>query len=439
MTDPSTPPESGSDEERRPARGSASVPSQPGVIGREPIPTTRPTPGIYRSAPPPVAAEPAPNPPPGPPPPPAQFQHPGPQRYGLGRSLAAPTPPRAQAPAPAPAPGPAPAPAPAPTVPTQRPGPRHARPDTERRDAAPAPAPPLTAQPLPGQTLTGPAVAAAATASAAAAVVTEANPFAGPSAGGPVALPDADRGDPGGGDSQALGTVAAAPSGRMPRLRVGWHTVATAALAPLAVTAPASGLVLGADRRRDPVAVRLFAPEPTRVALVGGAWPAYLVALRALALGARITVVTADPANWAGFGQWAASGPGDEVAVVAGEQSVALAGSPQRPALVVYDLGVAGARAPAPLGPWQTQLTVLRRLDRPGVGVVQESSLTLLQRLDATESLIAGSALRLPPHSGRFLQVMADDMLAIVAGGADRYIWVTPTRTELHYAGPPRR
>lgn len=422
------------EEERRTARGSAPVPPQPGVIGRESLPAPERAPAEEEPLPPP-------------PPVPVATDTFDPSRPGsaTGPTLAGPSGSGsygAAAPPSGPVPGPArtaaeahagvgPGPAPPGSGTDQGAMPAASKP---RQAAATATGPDLA-----GQTLTGPATGQAA-AAAATVATSAASPFAGgPSAGGPVALPDADRRDPGGGDSQPLSTAARAPSGRMPRLRVGWHTVPTAALSALTVLTPPSGLVLGADRRRDPVAVRLFAPEPTRVALVGGAWPAYLVVLRALALGARITVVTADPANWAAFGGWAASGPGDQVTVLGGEQPLALVGTPQRPALIVYDLGVAGPRAAAHVGPWQSQLTVLRRLDRPGVGVVQESSLTLLQRLDATEALIAGSALRLPPHSGRFLQVMADDMLAVVADSADRYIWVTPTPTELQYAGPARR
>ncbi len=47
------------------------------------------------------------------------------------------------------------------------------------------------------------------------------------------------------------------------------------------------GLVLGLNRDGDPVVVRLFRPEPTRAALIGGLPCAETLVLRALAIGRR--------------------------------------------------------------------------------------------------------------------------------------------------------
>jgi hypothetical protein len=63
----------------------------------------------------------------------------------------------------------------------------------------------------------------------------------------------------------------------------------------------------------------------------------------------------------------------------------------------------------------------------------------LLQRLGETEAALAGAALHLPPASVRYLQVMPDDMMALVAGGAERYLWLSQTEVERRYAGNPRR
>ncbi|GHJ05645.1 hypothetical protein TPA0907_00120 [Micromonospora humidisoli] len=46
--------------------------------------------------------------------------------------------------------------------------------------------------------------------------------------------------------------------------------------------------------------------------------------------------------------------------------------------------------------------------------------------------MTAQQALRLPPDSGRFLRVMADDMLTLVGGGADRHLWISQTPVEQH-------
>jgi hypothetical protein len=307
--------------------------------------------------------------------------------------------------------------------------------------AGPAPAttaPPVQAAP-PAQTSSSAATraatqAAAATASRAAAVpLSEARAIPDTTPALPPGTVYESRRPPGGGGDGHRGI-----SGRLARLRIGSHTASRSALAQLRIASPGTGLILGADRQQGPVSVRFFRPEPTRIALVGGAWAGQLVTFRALALGARVAVVTADPQAWQGFGE-RATGRGDRVAVLSAEQPLAVTASAQQPILVVYDLGQLGATAPQPLGPWQTQLTVLRQLSQPGVPSIQDCNLVMLQRLGSAEAALAGSSLRLPAASTQFLQVMADDMIALVGDGAERYIWFAQTDVERQYAGAPRR
>src|SRR5262249_2970399 len=154
----------------------------------------------------------------------------------------------------------------------------------------------------------------------------------------------------------------ARPSGRLPRLRIGSHTASRSALARIQVSPANTGLILGMDRRQAPVLVRLFRPRPTRGALVGRGWAGQLLVFRALVLGARAVVVTTDPYAWHGFGE-RATGQADRVSVITMEQQIPLTASVRQPVLVIYDQGGVGANAPQPLGPWQTQLTILRRFD----------------------------------------------------------------------------
>ncbi|MBM7082673.1 hypothetical protein [Micromonospora humidisoli] len=239
---------------------------------------------------------------------------------------------------------------------------------------------------------------------------------------------------PGVGDASGRG----GPSGRLPRLRIGTHAVSPAALARLSPSPLPAGLVLGADRRRAAVTIRLFRPEPTRVVLVGGVWAGQLVAFRALALGARVVVVTADPTTWTGFGPAALGRAADRVEVRVDGRPVPAAGTAGQPTLIVRDLPPHAPGSTIP-GPWQAELTVLRRLDAGTAPALRDSDLCVLQRLSADESVTAQQALRLPPDSGRFLRVMADDMLALVGGGADRHLWISQTPVEQHLLGVPRR
>ncbi|GAA2611573.1 hypothetical protein GCM10010399_48060 [Dactylosporangium fulvum] len=230
----------------------------------------------------------------------------------------------------------------------------------------------------------------------------------------------------------------AAPGGRQPGLRIGWHTASLTALNPMGVRSAGTGLVLGADYNQQPVPIRLFRPEPTRVTLVGGVWAAQMLAFRALALGSQIVVMTVDPAAWHGFGDRAV-GRADRVAVLHGEQPATITATAHRPVLVVHDLGTTGPSSPPAAGPWQTQLTVLRRLEEPGEPAVRSCDLVVLQRLHTTEAAVARTALQLDPQSVQRLQMLENEMLALIGGGANRYLWLHPTSAERQTMGNARR
>lgn len=221
-------------------------------------------------------------------------------------------------------------------------------------------------------------------------------------------------------------------------LRIGAHLASATALDQVRVVGSGMGLLLGQDRDKSPVHVRLFRPEPTRTTLIGGLWAAQIVMFRALALGARIVVFTSQPESWEGFGPWA-TGRTDRVAIMPTERPVTVAASARVPALLIYDVGLLGASNRPTLGPWQTQLTILRQLTAYGFPAVQESNLVMLQRLSPEEAFSAGSVLRLNRQASQLLQVLRDDMFALIGGGANRYVWVSTTSVENRQFGAARR
>ncbi len=66
---------------------------------------------------------------------------------------------------------------------------------------------------------------------------------------------------------------------------------------------PPAGMVLGYDRHGIPVVARVFRPTGTRIVVVGGLRTAQVLALRALAVGARIDVRTRRWAAWHEFAE----------------------------------------------------------------------------------------------------------------------------------------
>ncbi|WP_229073866.1 hypothetical protein [Actinoplanes sp. DH11] len=229
------------------------------------------------------------------------------------------------------------------------------------------------------------------------------------------------------------------PSGRTSRLRIGWHTVPRAALRGVALVPPTgAGLLLGRDQQQVPVPLRIFSPGSHRIVLVGGVRAAQLLIFRAFSIGARALVVTTEQRAWAGFGE-RATGQHNRLTVLGGEPTSLPPGTAQTPSLIVHDLGVTGPATAPPLGPWSTQLTVLRQLDRPGVAALQEAELTLLQRLGGDEATLAAATLRLDQQNGQLLPFMTDDMMALIGDGPARFVFLNQTGIELQYVGPPMR
>ncbi len=226
--------------------------------------------------------------------------------------------------------------------------------------------------------------------------------------------------------------------GHLSALRIGWHTASHRALATLRTPASTSGVILGFDRNRQPVAVRMFRAEPTQVTLVGGTWAGKLLALRSLALGVSTVVLTDEPANWQHFGT-IATGQADRVVVLRGEQPVHAFATAWQPALIIYDLGQVGPAAPVALASWQTRLTVLRQLSESGMPFADDCRLLMTQRLTPDEAARVGAALRLPSRRTQQLQQLPDDVVALVGQHRDRLVGIEPTAVELHLLGHPSR
>ncbi|WP_328466849.1 hypothetical protein OHA21_47365 [Actinoplanes sp. NBC_00393] len=171
---------------------------------------------------------------------------------------------------------------------------------------------------------------------------------------------------------------------------------------------------------------------------MGGVWAAQLLIFRAFSLGARAIVVTSEPQAWSGFGE-RATGQYNRLTVLSSDQGGFPPGTAQTPTLTVYDLGMTGPVTSPPLGPWHTQLTILRQLDKPGVAALQEAQLVLMQRLGGDEATLASATLRLRPQSGQFLEVLADDMIALIGDGMEQHLFLRQTGVEQQYVGLPRR
>ncbi|GAA2265917.1 hypothetical protein GCM10009853_018940 [Glycomyces scopariae] len=211
------------------------------------------------------------------------------------------------------------------------------------------------------------------------------------------------------------------------------------ALELMTSASPPAGLVIGRDAEQVPVVAPFFRPEETRINLIGGVYLARLLVFRALAIGTRVAVCTTRPQEWNGLGE-TATGRNDRLAVLHGDQPVTVEASQHSPALYVYDVGERGSQTKPVLGPWRTQLTVLPRLTNYADNLTGEAHMTVLQRLTAEEAQIARSAIRVNQEVLQWLQMLHDDMIAMLRKGQkERYLWCAPTSIESQMFGAPMR
>ncbi|MFE9202664.1 type VII secretion protein EccE [Micromonospora sp. NPDC007230] len=195
-----------------------------------------------------------------------------------------------------------------------------------------------------------------------------------------------------------------------------------------------SGLMVGTNRRGGAVTVRLFRPGATRLLLVGGARAAQLIALRALALGARVVVQTARPRVWEPF----VRGVGGAVPLIPPGRPVGGApGSPLQPLLLVVDAGPVSPEA-GPEAPWRSVLVVRDELTPADSAALARADLAILQPLDPVEAALAGTALGLG-GSAEWLTRIRDDMVAVVNRRALRWALLSPTPIESQLVGRPVR
>ena len=211
------------------------------------------------------------------------------------------------------------------------------------------------------------------------------------------------------------------------------------ALELMTSASPPAGLVIGRDAEQIPVVAPFFRPEETRINLIGGVYLARLLVFRALALGTRVAVCTNRPQEWNGLGE-SATNRNDRLAVLQGDQPVTVEASQHSPALYVYDVGERGSQTKPVLGPWRTQLTVLPRLTNYADSLTSDAHMTVLQRLTAEEAQIARSSIRVNQEVLQWLQMLHDDMIAMLRKGQkEKYLWCAPTSIEAQMFGAPMR
>ncbi|WP_436524646.1 type VII secretion protein EccE [Actinoplanes sp. HUAS TT8] len=168
-------------------------------------------------------------------------------------------------------------------------------------------------------------------------------------------------------------TLPLGASGRPLQEEYGWHPKRASPASPrfdrLVLPTTWSGVVVGRNRHGNPLPIRLFRTEPTRMLLVSGLRCAQLLVFRSLAVGARVLVRTRRPREWAAFARGTAADHGTIVLAPPDHPVEPPPGTPLRPLLTILDTGPAVAARPAlATSPWSDPLTT------PGSGIMPRPS-----------------------------------------------------------------
>ncbi|GHC71822.1 hypothetical protein [Streptomyces cinnamoneus] len=246
--------------------------------------------------------------------------------------------------------------------------------------------------------------------------------------------------------SPAGGTPAPPPAGvRRPRFgfgligpRRGRHELSPEEFEALSLPVGDDGVVIGSDRHGAPAVLGLARPTAFDAVLIGSAWTAQVIALRAVGTGARVAVETGRRQLWTGLAQSANTG----------QQSITLhdvgrvppqGPSVHSPVLVVRDCGARPPRGRAGSAPWQSVLTLLPYPGPTTPRLLDGADLVGVQRVAPDEAQQVGRSMNLAPDDVEALSSLPDGVTLWCTRSAHTYVTTQPTEPEAGLLGPARR
>ena len=190
------------------------------------------------------------------------------------------------------------------------------------------------------------------------------------------------------------------------------------------------GVPLGTTRDGVSSTLTLLRPAPVRVAVLGQAWLASLLALRAAVLGAAVVVVTERPAPWHVLVRAAGGSTPFATVVPPGPTLDAPAPTIATPVLTLHD-GGAGAEAALARAPWQTSVHLLFRAGGQPAAVLDAADLVLVPQVPDDEVDAVAEALRLPPSLAAHLPGLGPAEVLAATRRRTAVVTVQATPTEL--------
>lgn len=189
--------------------------------------------------------------------------------------------------------------------------------------------------------------------------------------------------------------------------------------------APAQPAGVRIGMRRDrPMALRLFRPQGTRVAVLASAVPAQLLAMRAAAVGATVRVQSPRPQAW---------GPvlrhGATVSIVPPGAGLPPPGTLHAPVLIVDDRPTeVGGLGDA--GPWQCHLDIRALMSPSDLGAVAHADVLIVGQVSAAIADALAATMGLSMSLIGQLAALGPGSVALVARGTLTYVDLDPSQAE---------
>lgn len=216
---------------------------------------------------------------------------------------------------------------------------------------------------------------------------------------------------------------------------VGRHLLVAAGGRSTSLRAPIGrgGVIVGmAGAGRAPLVVRLFQPRPVVVAAVGTVQIGQILALRSLAVGAQVVVVSGRPEQWDAMSQAVAWG---DALVVAGlQEHVPTEEAGSRPVLEVTDAGATPSRS-ADRRPWKASMVLLPYLTDQVGPLLRSADLVVSQRLSLPEAELLATARRLGSQVEDLLPRLPDEVTLWHGHSLTAVAHVAPTPLEVELFG----
>ncbi|MGK5639985.1 hypothetical protein ACSNOK_16960 [Streptomyces sp. URMC 126] len=216
------------------------------------------------------------------------------------------------------------------------------------------------------------------------------------------------------------------------------HELEPERFAELGLPVGDDGVVIGTDAQGAPAVLGLVRPAAFDVVLVGGAWTAQVIALRAVGMGARVAVESGRQRLWTAPAQ-AANAGGQSITLHDVGRVPPQGASVLSPVLIVRDCGIRPPLGRVRSAPWQPVLTLLPYPGPTTARLMSQADLVGVQRVAPEEAVEIGRTMSLPREDVEALSTLPDGVTLWCTRTSRTYVTTQPTDPEAGLLGAARR